>query len=159
MKKNITITYDHLSSIDELTNEEQQLIQSATTSVQNAYAPYSKFKVGAAVLLDNGEIIIGNNQENIAYPSGLCAERVALFAAKAKYPSANVLKIAIASDGDLLNKDDFLTPCGACRQVMAEVTKRQDNHFDIILMNNDKTILVFHRINDLLPFVFGNSNQ
>lgn len=155
MKKKITINYNHYPDVSGLTEENQQLVSAAQNAVKNAYAPYSKFSVGAAVLLDDGKIIEGNNQENIAYPSGLCAERVALFYAGANYPDRKVQKIAIASDGDLIGPESFLTPCGSCRQVMAEVSQRQKSSFEILLLNNDESVLVFDSINDLLPFVFG----
>lgn len=155
MKKKITISYNHYPNVSVLTEENQQLVSAAQKAVRNAYAPYSKFSVGAAVLLDNGKIIEGNNQENIAYPSGLCAERVAMFYAGANYPDHKVQKIAIASDGDLIGPESFLTPCGSCRQVMAEVSQRQKSSFEILLLNNDESVLVFDSINDLLPFVFG----
>lgn len=155
MKKKITINYNHYPDVSGLTEENQQLVSAAQNAVRNAYAPYSKFSVGAAVLLDDGKIIEGNNQENIAYPSGLCAERVALFYAGANYPDRKVQKIAIASDGDLIGPESFLTPCGSCRQVMAEVSQRQKSSFEILLLNNDESVLVFNSINDLLPFVFG----
>lgn len=158
MKKKITISYNHYPDISDLSEENQKLISNAQKAVSNAYAPYSKFSVGAAVLLDNGKTIEGNNQENIAYPSGLCAERVALFYAGANYPYEKVKKIAIASDGDLIGPENFLTPCGSCRQVMAEVSQRQKSSFEILLLNNDKSVLVFNSINDLLPFIFGQAD-
>ena len=155
MEKNITIKYEHIPTVKSLSDTDQKLIKEAEKAVKNAYAPYSKFEVGAAVLLDNGEVVIGNNQENIAFPSGLCAERVALFAAGANYPNQEVVKLAIASKGDLVDKDQFLSPCGACRQVMAEVSMRQDKSFEIMILNNDGSILIFKEIKDLLPFIFG----
>lgn len=158
MKKKITINYNHYPDTSTLSEVDRNLIESAEKAVQNAYAPYSKFSVGAALLLENGETVMGNNQENIAYPSGLCAERVTLFYAGANYPDQKVKKIAIASDGDLIGSESFLTPCGSCRQVMAEVSIRQKSSFEILLLNNDKSVLVFNSINDLLPFVFGKGN-
>lgn len=155
MKKKITISYNHYPDISVLSKEDQELIASAKEAVTKAYAPYSKFSVGAAVLLDDKKIIQGNNQENIAYPSGLCAERVALFYAGANFPEHNVVKIAIASTGDLIGPKGYLSPCGSCRQVMAEVTKRQKANFEILLLNTDGSVLCFNSVSDLLPFVFG----
>lgn len=155
MKKNITITYSYFDDDSQLSTAQNELVKSAEKACQDAYAPYSKFKVGAAVLLDNGNVVVGSNQENAAFPSGLCAERVALFAAKANYPDATVVRLAIVSDGDLIPKDRFLTPCGACRQVMAEVQSRQHDNFEVILKNPDQSFLVFDKIDDLLPFIFG----
>ena len=106
-------------AVGELDNIYRQLYEAAFEASKKAYAPYSKFHVGAAVLLENGEILSGNNQENAAYPSGLCAERTTLFYAGARYPDAAVLILAIAAmkDGERV---DLITPCGACRQVMLE---------------------------------------
>ena len=120
-QKSITINYKEYSGIDELPINEKNLLQRAIDATKGSYAPYSNFKVGAAVLLSNSEIIIGANQENAAYPSGLCAERTALFSARTLYPSATVKAIAITSvgeDGKMLKSITY--PCGACRQVMAE---------------------------------------
>jgi cytidine deaminase len=155
MKKKININYDYYSSKDELSDEQKNLFNEAKKACGNAYAPYSNFRVGAALLLDNGEVIPGNNQENAAYPSGLCAERVALFAAKSIYPNAKILKLAIVSEGELIKVDQYLTPCGSCRQVMAEAQKRQENNFEILLLNPDDSIIVFEKIDDLLPLIFG----
>lgn len=155
MKKNIQIEYDYFKSKEELSDEQINLFTEADKACKNAYSPYSNFKVGAALLLDNGKIIRGNNQENAAYPSGLCAERVALFAAKSMYPASKVLKLAIVSKGDLIELDQYLTPCGSCRQVMAEVQKRQKDTFQIMLKNPDNSIIVFEKIDDLLPLIFG----
>jgi len=155
MKRNINIEYGYFETEKGLSSEQIKLVKKAEEACQSAYAPYSEFKVGAAVLLDNGKIILGNNQENAAYPSGLCAERVALFAAKSIYPDAQVIQLAIVSDGDLIDKDQFLTPCGACRQVMAEVQNRQNNTFQITLKNPDGSFIVFEKVDDLLPLIFG----
>ena len=113
-------------AVGELDNIYRQLYEAAFEASKKAYAPYSKFHVGAAVLLENGEILSGNNQENAAYPSGLCAERTTLFYAGARYPDAAVQILAIAAmkDGERV---DLITPCGACRQVMSE-TEQRYNH-------------------------------
>lgn len=155
MKRKINIEYNYFENKNELSQEQINLLEEAESACQKAYAPYSNFKVGAAVLLENGEIIKGNNQENAAYPSGLCAERVALFAAKANFPSSNVIRIAIVSDGDLIKLQQFLTPCGACRQVMAEVQNVQKDTFEIILKNPNGSIITFDQVDDLLPLIFG----
>lgn len=155
MKRKINIEYNYFENKNELSQEQINLLEEAESACQMAYAPYSNFKVGAAVLLENGEIIKGNNQENAAYPSGLCAERVALFAAKANFPSSNVIRIAIVSDGDLIKLQQFLTPCGACRQVMAEVQNVQKDTFEIILKNPNGSIITFDQVDDLLPLIFG----
>lgn len=150
------IKYKRYENEQELSLEDFSLLQRAKVAMENAYAPYSKFNVGAAVLLKNGEIILGSNQENIAYPSGLCAERTALFAAGANYPNQIVKKLAIVANGDLLPSSSVLSPCGSCRQVMAETSNRQKEAFEIILLNPDGSVMVFDGIEDLLPFGFGN---
>jgi cytidine deaminase len=122
----------------------------------HAYAPYSKFKVGAAVLLEDGTVITGNNQENIAYPSGLCAERVALFAAGANNADKQVRSIAITAEGDLLKDSEIVSPCGGCRQVMLETERRQKSPCRIILVGQNGNALVFNSAEDLLPLAFGS---
>lgn len=148
--------FDHISELDDLSIS---LISEAKKACKNAYAPYSKFKVGCALQMENGEIVNGSNQENIAYPSGLCAERTALFYAGSKFPHLSVSKLAIVSEGQLIHSNQVLSPCGSCRQVMAETVKRQGKEFEIILVNNDDSAMVFSGIESLLPFVFGNKEK
>lgn len=140
---------------DELSPEQQRLIDIAKEQTQKAYCPYSHFHVGAAAELANGEIARGCNQENAAFPSGLCAERTALFAAGAQYPDEPVLRLAIAC----YHKDAFLpsagSPCGACRQVMVETEKRGGQKMQVLLYGTDET-LVFESAADLLPLVFDS---
>jgi cytidine deaminase len=155
MRKEITITYEHLSNWKDLADEEKQLVEKAISASENAYAPYSKFNVGAAALLANGEIVTGSNQENIAYPSGLCAERVTLFYAGANFPTESVESICIVAKGDLLPKDQILSPCGACRQVMMESESRQGQKIKVILVNQNEEVIVFDSVLDLLPLAFG----
>ena len=107
-------------TIDELPESDRNLTLLARNAAKDAYAPYSGFRVGAAVLLENGEIVTGNNQENAAYPSGLCAERTALFYASAKFPKVVVEALAVTTLGNGIFSSDFAKPCGACRQVIAE---------------------------------------
>jgi cytidine deaminase len=142
---------------EELNLSEKKLIDAAKVSTQRAYAPYSHFQVGAAVLLANNEIITGNNQENAAYPSGLCAERTALFYANSRFPDEAVDAIAIAAytHGDFL--DEPITPCGACRQVILEAQNRYKHPVRILLYGR-KTIYVIEKISDLLPLSFGADN-
>ena len=106
--------------IEELSKEDQDLLQQATAACKKAYAPYSRFYVGAAILLENGKIVTGNNQENAAYPSGLCAERVAIFKASADYPAAQIKTIAVTASSEEFDIDHPVSPCGACRQVLKE---------------------------------------
>jgi len=150
-----TIEYKLLDNWKELNDSERVLVDKAFEACGRAYAPYSKFHVGAAVLLENGLIVEGNNQENVAYPSGLCAERVALFYAGANYPNVKVDTICIVAKGDLLPKENLLTPCGGCRQVMIETENRQKQAFRTILVSQNNKVMIFESALDLLPFAFG----
>ena len=117
--KQINIAYQEFSSIDELNAEDRELAQAAIEGMKGSYAPYSHFNVGAAVRMSNGQIVRGANQENAAFPSGLCAERTAMFAAGAKYPDKDMCSIALAGGVYGRITEEPATPCGACRQVMA----------------------------------------
>ncbi len=142
-------------NMDELSAEEKHLIELAIEATSRSYAPYSKFHVGAAVRLDNGEEIIGCNQENAAYPSGLCAERTALFAAGAQYPDVPVRMLAIAArgtHGEL--EDEPVPPCGSCRQVMVETETRANAPMRILLYGK-KYVYVIDGIRKLMPLTFS----
>ena len=138
----------------ELPNDIQNLMEKAIKVRKHAYAPYSKFRVGAAVLLDNGEIIVGSNQENAAYPSGLCAERVAIFQAGSIYPKATVLKIAITAASDNNKTTSPVPPCGSCRQAIAEYETRQNTPIEIFFMGETGVIYKSASLKNLLPFMF-----
>ncbi|MCL1938878.1 MAG: cytidine deaminase [Candidatus Azobacteroides sp.] len=140
----------------ELNQTEKNLIDVAKEATERAYAPYSGIKVGAAVLLANNEIISGNNQENAAYPSGLCAERTALFYANARFPDVAVDTIAVAAcvKGDFTNEP--ITPCGGCRQVILEAQIRYNHPIQIILYGKKKIYFV-EKITDLLPLCFSST--
>ena len=144
-------------SIEECDEAIKNLIESAKQATFKAYAPYSTYHVGAAVLLANGDIITGNNQENAAYPSGLCAERTALFYANAQYPDIAVEVIAITAhhNGDFT--EDICSPCGSCRQVLVEVENRFDHPVRIIMCGKDK-IYEVSSIKELLPLSFGKDS-
>lgn len=144
------------AKLTDLSKEDQSLISKAKHSVKHAYAPYSGFLVGASLLLDNGEIVTGSNQENVAYPSGLCAERVALFYAGATYPNNTIKTIAITAESKTFDINDVISPCGSCRQVMAEYQERQEKNIKILLHAQDNEILIVKRVEDLLPFMFTN---
>ena len=152
--KELVVKYQLLDSWKELSNEDQSLVEKAYKVSEDAYAPYSKFKVGASVLLENGEVIVGSNQENIAFPSGLCAERVALFHCGAVHPDKKVMKIVIVAKGDLVPLDKILSPCGGCRQVMLETEVRQQTPYEVILVSQNGQTLIFKAASDLLPFAF-----
>lgn len=156
MKKQFSFEYEIFATVNDLNQQQQELMMEADKAMKNAYAPYSKFKVGAALLLDDGSFVYGSNQENKAYPSGLCAERVALFSVGAQQPERKIKKIAIVGEGALLSTDDILTPCGSCRQVMAEFADNQGENFEILMKNHDGSVFVFDGIDKLLPFTFGS---
>lgn len=130
----------------------ENLCRAAQEVLQQAYHVYSGFAVGAALLLEGGEIVCGSNQENIAYPSGLCAERVALFYAGSTWPDRPVRAMAVAARDHGQEVEQPITPCGACRQVMAETIRRHGSDFDVILIGRAQTIVI--RAGDLLPFPF-----
>lgn len=141
-------------SYEELPPEELKLAHAAMKATQCSYAPYSHFEVGAAALLDNGTIVTGSNQENAAFPSGMCAERTALFAANSQYPDQKVNILAIAARRqDSTTFQPFISPCGACRQVMAETEQRYHSSMKVMLCGNEK-VYVIRTATDLLPLSF-----
>ena len=143
--------------VSELNQDEQELMKEATTARNNAYAPYSKFKVGAALLLDNGKIITGNNQENAAYPSGMCAERVAIWSAGAKYPKAKILTMALTASSKNQITDQPIPPCGACRQAIAEYEIKQKQPIEIYFMGEKGKVVKSDSLENLLPLIFDHS--
>lgn len=153
----INITYQHIDSLEALSEQDRRLFDAALRAADKAYAPYSGFQVGAAVLMEGGIIISGCNQENAAYPSGLCAERVAVFAASSDYPDRVMERIVIVSknsSGELRP----VTPCGSCRQVLYEYECRQELPISILVPGESGTLLEFKDVKSLLPFGF-NKNQ
>jgi cytidine deaminase len=154
--KDISITthFSVFESVSELPNDIQNLMKQAVEVRKNAYAPYSKFRVGAALLLDNGKIVLGSNQENAAYPSGLCAERVAVFQAGAIYPDAKILKMAITAASDTNQTTTPIPPCGSCRQSIAEYEIKQDSPIEIYFMGETGAIYKSDSLKNLLPFMF-----
>ncbi|MFM7643805.1 MAG: cytidine deaminase [Flavobacteriales bacterium] len=155
MPNQFQFIYRTFASQDALSLADQTLVSHALMAMQQAYAPYSKFKVGASVLLQSGQIVQGNNQENIAYPSGLCAERVALFYAGAQFPLDPVLKICVVAEGDLMPQGALLSPCGSCRQVMLESEARQAQSIEVLLVQRSGQIIVLDSVQNLLPFGFS----
>ena len=141
------------NGLNELPEDEVKLVEQARKAAQKSYSPYSNFKVGAALLLENGEIVTGNNQENAAYPSGLCAERTAIFWANANYPDAAIKKMAITAIKNNNIVDSPLSPCGACRQVMIETEKRYDSNIKTLLDSSNE-IWVSDSAQNLLPLFF-----
>lgn len=151
--KEVRIFVYEYTTVSELPEEDQVLVNAAREAAKSAYAPYSKFYVGAAVKLENGEIVKGNNQENAAFPTGLCAERVALFYANATYPDMAVKTVAVTA----ANHDGIVAgpvrPCGSCRQALAEAEVRFNQPVKIIMDGTEK-IQVFENVDSLLPFAF-----
>lgn len=141
-------------ALEELPEIEKLLIERAKSASVNAYAPYSHFLVGAAVLLENGEIITGNNQENAAYPSGLCAERTAMFYANANYPDVPVTALAVAAQNAGGFLKDPIAPCGSCRQVLLETEQRYGKKLRALLYGTSE-IAILETVKDLLPLSFG----
>jgi cytidine deaminase len=141
-------------SLNELSQDNQQLMQKAIDARKNAYAPYSRFKVGVAILLENGECIIGSNQENAAYPSGLCAERVAIFYAGANYPGVAINKMFITASPEDRELDQPIPPCGACRQSIVEYEINQKKPIEIYFMGSKGNVYKSNSLKNLLPFTF-----
>lgn len=156
--KNLSIksNFKLYEALEELPSHLVSLMNKAIEARKKAYAPYSKFKVGAAVLLNNGEIVIGSNQENAAYPSGLCAERVAIYQASASFPEQEILAIAISGSGEIPTAHP-VSPCGACRQSIAEYEIKQKRPIPIYFMGAEGTIVEAQSIKDLLPLLFDGS--
>jgi cytidine deaminase len=155
MIQEYSFSYRLAPSITDLSEQDQALVTAAQAALTRAYAPYSKFQVGASVLLQSGLVIEGNNQENIAYPSGLCAERVALFYAGANHPNDPIIKICIAAEGDLTSNDSYISPCGPCRQVMLESESRQTQPIEVLLVQKSGKVLFLNTVQNLLPFGFS----
>lgn len=154
-EKEIKIAFQEYASLDELSKEDKELAGAAILAMHGAYAPYSHFHVGAAVRLSSGVIVKGANQENAAFPSGLCAERTALFSAGATYPDKAITSIAIA--GGVMGRicSSPATPCGACRQVMAQYQAKGGQKMSVIMVGGEK-IWKFPSVDDVLPLIFDS---
>lgn len=153
--KEIKIQYKEYDNVEQLNNEDIKLLSAAENNFKNAYAPYSNFQVSSICVLESGELIFGTNQENSAYPSGLCAERVAIFSAKSQFPDQKVSKIVITTQAS----NDFpFSPCGGCRQVMMEYEQSQNQPIEVVLKSGDSKIWVFKCVADLLPFAFNGGS-
>lgn len=146
---------DHL---DDLDLESKYLIHKAKDATGHAYAPYSKFFVGAAVLLSDGTIVTGTNQENAAFPSGMCAERVALFSAISQHPQAVITKIAVVARRKTAKELLPATSCGTCRQVMLEFESRQRKDIEVLMLNQDHKWVKAASVRSLLPFSFTSAS-
>lgn len=153
--KEIKIAYIEYESLDQLDSNDRMLADAAIEATAQSYAPYSNFNVGAAVMFEDGGIVKGANQENAAYPSGLCAERTALFYASASHPDKKMTALAIAAGQNGKLCDSPATPCGACRQVMAQYQTKSGRPMAIILIGAKK-IWKFEKVDDLLPLIFDS---
>lgn len=154
--KNVSIDFEVYSSEKDLTANDQLLLNKAKEAAKNAHAPYSNFRVGAALLLDNGTIVTGNNQENAAYPSGTCAERTAVFYASAQYPNSKVKVIAVITDNT--KQLDPLTPCGSCRQTLAEYEIKFREPIRVIMGSASGKVFIAKSVESLLPLMFNKDH-
>lgn len=151
-KKTYQFEYQKYNTLSELSEENQNLIELSKKAAEKAYAPYSKFRVGAAILLENGEILSGSNQENASYPVGVCAERTLLSYAHANFPESKKLKLAIS----VLDTSKDVSPCGLCRQTLLEYESLQGQPIEIMLHNMSGTVIVLPSASSLLPLHFNN---
>ena len=155
--KKLEVVFKEYGKGERIDDATEEMIAQAIDATKTSYAPYSLFKVGASVRMSNGIVIKGSNQENIAYPSGLCAERVALYAASSQFPDEVVESIAVTVEHEFENTDEVFSPCGACRQVMAEMELKTGKKLEIIVHSPDGSTRIFNGIGQLLPFSFHNS--
>ena len=143
----------HRIKQNNLTHDDKELLEKAHEAALVAFAPYSDFRVGAAARMSNGAIVIGSNQENIAYPSGLCGERTAVFAAGAQYPNEQIIALATVSPSSIADSKGF-TPCGSCRQVLLESELRQSKPIRLLFQVRDEDVLISESADNLMPFSF-----
>ena len=153
----LTISYQEYSSFDDLDTIDQDLCKEAIKAMATSHSPYSEFRVGAAVKLESGKIVYGSNQENAAYPSGLCAERVALFTIGSNYPDEKIISIAITAHTNNFQITEPVTSCGACLQVMAEYEKKQSYPIEVLFYCQNGSIIKTKGIKSLLPFAFAET--
>jgi cytidine deaminase len=153
----IESTFTVFDNLEELPQEIFFLMERAIEARQKAYAPYSKFSVGAAILLDNDEIVTGSNQENASYPSGLCAERTAIYYAGAQFPDAKIIRMAITAGSKSKQTMVPIPPCGACRQAISEYEVKQDAPIEIYFMGETGKVVKSNSLANLLPLVFDKS--
>lgn len=154
MRQQLTIDYNEFNSLNDLPPDEMTLMTNAMDATKGAYAPYSNFRVGAALQLSNGLIVQGSNQENMAYPSGLCAERTAIFAASARYPEFREYRALAIVGCNAKGEYCEASPCGACRQVLMEYEQNQGHPIKVLCYLNGGHVRVFNSVADLLPFSF-----
>lgn len=155
MRKEINISYEVLESSDDLKPEDAGLLAAARKETTNAYAPYSNFRVGAAARLLSGEMVKGTNQENAAFPAGICAERVLMSAAASLFPGIGIDTIAVTYSNGNGSSNRPISPCGICRQSMMEFQTRTQSPMRIILSGLTGQVYILHSAKDLLPLVFS----
>ncbi|SHJ16974.1 cytidine deaminase [Mesonia phycicola] len=155
--KQIVTSYQVYDNLEEMEAEDVQLMHKAQEIREKAYAPYSQFMVGAAILLENGEVVTGSNQENAAYPSGLCAERNAIYQAGAQFPDQKILAIAITVKSQRKKVIIPAAPCGACRQAIAEYEFKQETPIKIMFMAEIGKVVKVNSLVDILPLAFNGS--
>ena len=155
-KEQLILTYESYGSDEELSSADLALVQAARLVTRNAYAPYSRFRVGAAAMLSNGEMITGTNQENAAYPAGICAERTLMSAASSLYPGIPIETMAISYDNEKGPSDRPISPCGICRQSLQEFEQRTGKAIRLILSGLEGKILIIPQSVALLPFAFSS---
>ena len=153
-KEQFVCPYEVYDTMEELPQQDAELMRRAHEAARNAYAPYSKFNVGAALRLANGAVVLGNNVENAAYPSGLCAERVAMFAAMAQYSGVPFEALAVTAWSASKSIEEPVAPCGACRQVMVEVEQVSKQPLRVLCQGDTGPIMVFDGVESLMPFIF-----
>jgi len=153
----INFEFEEYHSLTDLPDDERELLEKARLASANAYAPYSLFHVGAALLFDDGTTMIGNNQENVAYPSGLCAERVAFFAAGAQFPGKKIKKVAVIAFSENFRVEEPVAPCGACRQAMSEYEIKQEEPIRLLMAGMGGKVYAVDGITHLLPLVFNQA--
>ncbi|MBL7871071.1 MAG: cytidine deaminase [Cyclobacteriaceae bacterium] len=150
--------FETYKSLDDLDTESKYLIHKAKEAAHHAYAPYSKFHVGAALILEDGTLITGSNQENASYPLCMCAERVALYTAAAQHGGKRIMKIAIVAHKKNHKELSAAASCGACRQVMAEFEERQKKTFEVIMHHTDSQWIKCASASSLLPYAFNKES-
>jgi cytidine deaminase len=150
----LNIAFTEYHSVEELNTDDRQLLDNAWKAIKSSYAPYSRFYVGAALRLENGEIVTGSNQENAAYPSGLCAERVAVFSASSQYPGVAINSIAVVATTDVFNLSHPVTPCGGCRQVLAEYESLSGKPLRTLMQGNNGSVWIVEGVSNFLPLMF-----
>ena len=155
VRKEFRIGYEEYASVEEMSATDRELCRAAVEALAGSYAPYSHFHVGAAVRMSDGTIVKGANQENAAFPSGLCAERTAMFSAGANYPGLDMVSLAVVARQDGRICSEPVAPCGACRQVMIQYQNKAGKPMSVILVGADH-IKKFSRVDDILPLIFDN---